>query len=58
MNPGTDWIDSAREQLRREHIRARTTLADLITDDDPRAAADLLTAATALDPMLRQHGTT
>jgi DNA-binding SARP family transcriptional activator len=46
-----DWIDPAREQLRRDQIRARTALADLIADDQPRAAADLLTGATVLDPI-------
>ncbi|GAA4262811.1 hypothetical protein GCM10022255_101680 [Dactylosporangium darangshiense] len=46
-----DWIEPPREQLRRHGIRARLNLAELITADDPRGAADLIHAAAALDPI-------
>ncbi|MGI5243329.1 BTAD domain-containing putative transcriptional regulator [Dactylosporangium sp. CA-139066] len=46
-----DWIEQPREQLRRHGIRARLSLAEVITADDPRGAADLIHAAAALDPI-------
>ncbi|WP_433304391.1 BTAD domain-containing putative transcriptional regulator [Actinoplanes sp. CA-030573] len=45
-----EWVDSVREQLRRDRIRVRVELAQLVGRDDPAAAADLLAAAAALDP--------
>ncbi|MEU7876368.1 BTAD domain-containing putative transcriptional regulator [Dactylosporangium sp. NPDC049140] len=46
-----DWIEQPREHLRRHGIHARRALADLIAADNPRGAADLLQAATDLDPI-------
>jgi DNA-binding SARP family transcriptional activator len=46
-----DWIEPAREQMRRDQIRARTTLADFLTPGEPDTAADLLRGAAALDPI-------
>jgi DNA-binding SARP family transcriptional activator len=45
-----DWIDQPREQIRRHGIHARRQLAELLTDADPRHAAELLQAAADLDP--------
>ena len=46
-----DWIAQPREQLRRHGIRARLDLATLLADTEPATAADLLRAATQLDPI-------
>ena len=46
-----DWITQPREQLRRHGIRARLDLATLLRDTEPATAADLLRAATQLDPI-------
>ena len=46
-----DWIEQPRETLRRYGIRSRLYLAALIAHDDPAAAASLLHAAAALDPI-------
>lgn len=46
-----DWIEQPREQLRRHGIRARLNLAELVGADDPAAAAQLVRAAAALDPI-------
>jgi DNA-binding SARP family transcriptional activator/nucleoid-associated protein YgaU len=44
------WLEPAREQVRRNGIRARLHLADLISAEDPHQAADLTKAAAGLDP--------
>jgi DNA-binding SARP family transcriptional activator len=46
-----DWIEPAREQLRRNGIRARVSLAELLAEPDPHTAAQLTRAAAALDPI-------
>ena len=46
-----DWIEQPREQLRRHGIRVRINLAELVGADDPAAAAELVRAAAALDPI-------
>jgi DNA-binding SARP family transcriptional activator len=44
------WLEPAREQLRRNGIRARLHLADLVSAREPYLAAELTTAAAELDP--------
>jgi DNA-binding SARP family transcriptional activator/nucleoid-associated protein YgaU len=44
------WLEPAREQIRRNGIRARLHLADLVSANDPRQAADFTKAAASLDP--------
>lgn len=44
------WLEPAREQIRRNGIRARLHLADLVSAQDPRRAAELTKAAATLDP--------
>jgi DNA-binding SARP family transcriptional activator len=46
-----DWIAQPREQLRRHSIRATLDLATLLGDAEPATAADLLRAASQLDPI-------
>lgn len=46
-----DWIEEAREQIRRHGVRARTQLADLTADTDPTTAAELIRGAAALEPI-------
>jgi DNA-binding SARP family transcriptional activator len=45
-----DWVEPHRERVRRQGIRARAGLAELLGPADPTAAADLLQAAADLDP--------
>ncbi|WP_426502917.1 hypothetical protein ACPPVO_35475 [Dactylosporangium sp. McL0621] len=47
---GYDWIDQHREHTRRQQIRARVRLADLLAAADPPATAELLENAADLDP--------
>jgi DNA-binding SARP family transcriptional activator len=44
------WLEPAREQIRRNSIRARLHLADLLSAQDPHQAADLTKTAASLDP--------
>jgi two-component SAPR family response regulator len=44
------WLEPARERVRRNGIRARLHLADLVSAEDPRQAAELTKAASGLDP--------
>lgn len=44
-----DWIDTARENLRRRAVRSRLALAESVAQDDPRSAAVLLDEAADLD---------
>lgn len=46
-----DWIDQPRELLRRNGVRARLRLADLLGATDPHAAVQLTQEAAALDPL-------
>jgi DNA-binding SARP family transcriptional activator len=46
-----DWIDQPREHLRRQGLRARVHLADLLTEDDPHRALRLYQDAGDLDPI-------
>jgi DNA-binding SARP family transcriptional activator len=43
------WLEPVREQLRRNVIRAHLHLADLVSAENPRHAADLTAAAARLD---------
>ncbi|WP_246569093.1 bacterial transcriptional activator domain-containing protein [Polymorphospora rubra] len=45
-----DWLEQPREQQRRQGIRARLHLAELLADSDPRQAAALSQAAADLAP--------
>jgi two-component SAPR family response regulator len=45
-----DWIEPAREQVRRHGVRARLHLANLIAEHDPADATALAQAAAGLDP--------
>lgn len=44
-----DWIEQTREQVRRQGVRARLHLADLIAEQEPAEAAALAQAAADLD---------
>ncbi|WP_328469093.1 LysM peptidoglycan-binding domain-containing protein [Actinoplanes sp. NBC_00393] len=46
-----EWIEQPREHFRRLGVRARLEAAELIERDDPKAAADLLGDAAAIDPI-------
>ncbi|GAA0479906.1 hypothetical protein Aca07nite_87630 [Actinoplanes capillaceus] len=46
-----DWIDQPREHLRRQCLRARVHLADLLMEDDPKRALHLYQDACDLDPL-------
>jgi hypothetical protein len=54
-----DWIEPHREHLRRNIIRARIHLAEVIADADPEQAVALTGAAADLDPasedLARRH---
>jgi DNA-binding SARP family transcriptional activator len=46
----TDWIESAREAIRRDALDAVAALARALVDDDPEQTLDLLEMARAFDP--------
>jgi two-component SAPR family response regulator len=46
-----DWIDPAREQVRRNGVRARLHLAELLGPTDHHAAVQLTQEAVAIDPL-------
>jgi DNA-binding SARP family transcriptional activator len=46
----TEWIETAREAIRRDAIDAVTALARALVDDDPQQTLDLLEIARAFDP--------
>ncbi|PWK84503.1 DNA-binding SARP family transcriptional activator [Lentzea atacamensis] len=46
----TDWIETAREAIRRDAIDAVAALARALVEDDPQQTLDLLEIARAFDP--------
>jgi DNA-binding SARP family transcriptional activator len=46
----TEWIESAREGIRRDALDAVAALARALVDDDPEQTLDLLEIARAFDP--------
>ncbi|MFD2415366.1 BTAD domain-containing putative transcriptional regulator [Amycolatopsis pigmentata] len=46
----SNWIETAREAIRRDGIDAVAALARALVDDDPQQTLDLLEAARAFDP--------
>ncbi|MCE7009934.1 transcriptional regulator [Kibdelosporangium philippinense] len=46
----TEWIESAREAIRRDALDAVAALARALVDDDPEQTLDLLETARAFDP--------
>ncbi|QFZ24236.1 transcriptional regulator [Saccharothrix syringae] len=46
----TEWIETAREAIRRDAIDAVAALARALVDHDPRQTLDLLEVARAFDP--------
>jgi DNA-binding SARP family transcriptional activator len=46
----TDWIETAREAIRRDVIDAVAALARALVEDDPQQTLDLLEIARAFDP--------
>jgi DNA-binding SARP family transcriptional activator len=46
----TDWIETAREAIRRDAIDAVAALARTLVEDDPQQTLDLLEIARAFDP--------
>jgi DNA-binding SARP family transcriptional activator len=46
----TEWIETAREAIRRDAIDAVAALARALVDDDPQQTLDLLEIARAFDP--------
>ncbi|MBG0569249.1 AfsR/SARP family transcriptional regulator [Actinoplanes aureus] len=47
--PDYDWIEQPREQVRRQGIRARLHLADLLAEQSPSEASDLAQTAAELN---------
>ncbi|MEV8438809.1 BTAD domain-containing putative transcriptional regulator [Actinosynnema sp. NPDC051121] len=46
----TEWIETAREAIRRDALDAVAALARALVDDDPQQTLDLLEIARAFDP--------
>jgi DNA-binding SARP family transcriptional activator len=46
----TEWIETAREAIRRDAIDAVAALARALVEDDPQQTLDLLEVARAFDP--------
>ncbi|MFT7837736.1 BTAD domain-containing putative transcriptional regulator [Saccharothrix sp. BKS2] len=46
----TEWLETAREAIRRDAIDAVAALARALVEDDPRRTLDLLEMARAFDP--------
>jgi DNA-binding SARP family transcriptional activator len=45
-----EWLETAREAVRRDAVDAASSLARLLFGTDPRAALDLVETARAFDP--------